>query len=211
MSAGIGTADGGRAPPRSVLRICLDVNVWIAYLLALQRGRTGTAPMRLVAMVQAYAAGDISLQLTVSREMLCTLERVLKRQGLPDHLAEGFPQVVDGLMRCGPERLHPAVLTAGRDQLAMTDREDAGVLAFCIADRVDLLVTDSLVDFVTNDSERRNTQRVGRSNGTTRQLFTLLHERADGVSLVVAHPIDAVAWLANGCRPNPGSLRQRYP
>ena len=210
MSAGIETADG-QAPSRSVLRICLDVNVWIAYLLALQHGRTGTAPMRLVAMVQAFAAGEIPLQLTVSQEMLGTLETVLRRQGLPDRLADAFPRVVDGLMRVGPEKLNPPVLTAGRDQLAMNDREDAGVLAFCIADRVDLLVTDNLVDFVTNDSERRNTQRVGRSNGTTRQLFTLLHERADGVSLVVAHPIDAVAWLANGCRPNPGSLRQRYP
>ncbi|MCJ2091897.1 PIN domain-containing protein [Methylobacterium sp. J-072] len=194
-----------------MLRLCLDVNVWIAYLLALQRGRTGTAPMRLVAMVRDAAAGDIPLQLTISREMLGTLERVLKRQGLPDRLAEGFPQVVDGLMRVGPEKLHPAMLTAGRDQLAMADREDAGVLAFCIADRVDLLVTDNLVDFATNDSERRDTRHVSRSDGTTRQLFALLHERADGVSLVVAHPIDAVEWLTTGFRPTAAALRQRYP
>ena len=208
MSAG--TGGGGRAPSRSALRICLDVNVWIAYLLALQHGRTSTAPIRLIAMVQAFAAGDIPLQLTVSQEMLGTLETVLKRQGLPDRLAEEFPRVVDGLMRAGPEKLHPAVLTTGRDQLAMTDREDAGVLAFCIADRVDLLVTDNLVDFTTNDSQRRDTQRVRRSNGTTRQLFTLFHERADGISLVVAHPIDAAIWLETGVSPTPASLRRRY-
>ncbi|MCJ2060338.1 PIN domain-containing protein [Methylobacterium sp. J-048] len=194
-----------------VLRVCLDVNVWIAYLLALQHSRVGTAPMRLVAMVQACAAGTIPLQLMVSQEMLGTLERVLKRQGLPDHLAEGFPHAVEGLMQVGPEKLQPALLTAGRDQLAMTDREDAGVLAFCMADRVDLLVTDNLSDFVTNDSERRDTQRVSRRDGTTRQLSVLIHERLDGVSLAVAHPIDAVLWLAAGFRPIPASLRLRYP
>ena len=143
--------------------------------------------------------------------MLGTLEKVLKRKGMPARLAENFALVVDGLMRVGPERLPPALLTAGRDQLAMTDREDAGVLAFCIADRVDLLVTDNLTDFETNDSERRDTQGVRRKDGTTRKLFILLHERADGVSLAVAHPIDATAWLEAEFRPNPKTLRQRYP
>ncbi|MCJ2138347.1 PIN domain-containing protein [Methylobacterium sp. J-026] len=211
MTAGAGSAAGGREPRRAVLRVCLDVNVWIAYLLALQQGRVGTVPMRLVAMVQAGAAGTIPLQLMVSQEMLGTLEHVLKRLGLPDHLAEGFPQAIDGLMRVGPETLDPALLTAGRDQLAMRDREDAGVLAFCMVDRVDLLVTDNLADFLTKDSERRETQLVTRTNGITRQLFVLLHERVDGVSLAVAHPIDAVAWLAADFWPDLASLRQRYP
>lgn len=167
--------------------------------------------MHLVGMVRACRAGLIPLQLVISQEMLGTLEGVLMRQGLPPDLAEGFPAAVAHLMLAGPDKLKPALLTAGRDQLAMTDREDAGVLASCIADRVDLLVTDNLPDFQTNDAERRNTRTIIRRNGTTRQLFTLLHQREDGVSLAVAHPIDAFGWLANGFRPTRHALRQRYP
>ncbi|WP_407530925.1 PIN domain-containing protein, partial [Methylobacterium oryzisoli] len=178
-----------------MLRVCLDLNVWVADLIGRQAGRTGTVLMRIVEMVKAMSVAGTPLQLVISQEMLGTLEAVLIRQKVPAFLAERFSAAVSNLMINGPEKLQPAVLTSGRDQLAMHDREDAGVLATCIAERVDLLVTDNLRDFITKDSERRDTRLVSRADGITRQLYTVLHERADGVALTIAHPIDAVDWL----------------
>lgn len=211
MSAGKGRVTARGPTPRSGLRLCLDVNVWVAYLMGLQNGRSGTVPMRLVAMVLDHRAGPIPLQLVMSQEMLGTTETVLMRLGLPADMACAFPNALAGLMQAGPEGLPPAPPAAGRDQLPMTDREDAGVLGSCITDRVDLLVTDNLPDFQTKDAERRNTRTLTRRDGTGRQLFTLPHEREDGVALVVAHPIDVVEWLGAGFRPTPDALRRRYP
>lgn len=101
----------------------------------------------------------------------------------------------------------PGLPTTGRDQLAMTDRENACVPASCITDRVDLPVTDNPADFVTHDAERHDARLVTRVNGSPRQLSTPLHERADEVALTVAHPIDALDRLTAGFWPTPNAPR----
>ena len=79
----------------------------------------------------------------------------------------------------------------------MHDREDAGVLATAIAAKADLLVTNNLSDFRTKGSETIRTKSI-QSKGVARQLFSVIHQRADGVSIVVAHPIDVAGWWRNG-------------
>jgi hypothetical protein len=91
----------------------------------------------------------------------------------------------------------------------MRDREDAGVLASAIAAKVDLLVTDNLRDFQTNDSETIKTRRVA-STVAQRQLFSVIHERADGISIVVAHPIDVVEWWREGHEISAAMVRRLY-
>lgn len=194
----------------AALKVCLDVNIWVAYLMALQWGRQGTVVAQVVEAVRDMKVGAMPLQLVMSQEMLGTLERVLDRQGFNPPAVQAFVQSIEDLMRRGPEGIEPHLLVSGRDQLAMHDREDAGVLAASFLARVDLLVTDNLKDFETNDSETFNTQEVARPSRGTRQLTAIVHERADGVALVVAHPFDVIEWLKKGVRPTPEAIRKEY-
>ena len=92
----------------------------------------------------------------------------------------------------------------------MKDMEDAGVLASAIAARADLLIADNLDHLAIKDAERVATQTVRRRGGSRRQLYALILERSDGVSLVIAHPIDAIECLGGGIRPTADAVRKRY-
>jgi hypothetical protein len=113
-------------------------------------------------------------------------------------------------MKAGPLRFDPHLLPEGGRSLPMKDIEDASVLASAIAARVDLLITDNLDDFAIEDAERIATQSVRRRGGAHRQLDALIFERSDGVSLVIAHPIDAIEWLGGGMRPTADAVRKRH-
>ena len=194
----------------TVLRLCLDANVWVAFLFGEAHGRSRTAAAQLVAAVRSRAFGHHPLQLVLSHELLDTIERVLLRLGVDAPAAADFRNGLTALTRKGPEQLDPHLLVSGRDQLAMVDREDAGVLAMCFAARADLLVTDNLKDFETNDSRRIDTQIVQYRSGNTRRLYAILHERADGAKFVVLHPFDAVDWLKRDIPPTPEAVISRY-
>lgn len=199
-------SDIGQSKP---LRLCIDVNVWVAHVLALRNGWTGTAAQAIVGMVRDMRAGGRSMQLVVSVEMIATLEGVLERLGVSGASAREFCAAVAGLMKAGPEGLDPYLLLAGRDQLGMHDREDAGVLATALAAKADFLITDNLRDFVTNDGGTFATQAVW-SNGRLRQLFAILHERADGVLVAVAHPVDFLAWVRDGRDLTPAMVAREF-
>jgi predicted nucleic acid-binding protein len=135
--------------------------------------------------------GDRPVQLIISLAIADALERVLTRVGSSAARSHDFASSVIDLMKARPEQLDPHLLISGRDQPGMHDREDAGVLATAIAAKADLIVTDNLRDFQTNDSEAIATRTV-RSGMVRRRLFSVIVERADGVCVVVAHPIDVV-------------------
>lgn len=190
--------------------VSLDVNVFVADLLSRRRNRPETLPSRLVRAVREGRFGDIPLQLMLSQEMLGTLERVLVRLDVEPDEASDFVESVAEIMRSGPAPTEPYLLVAGRDQLTAKDREDSGVLASAILIRADLLVTDNLDDFRTKDSEIVPTRSVPTRDGGTRDLYAILFERADGVALVIGHPLDVADWLAAGLRPTPETIRQTY-
>ena len=197
---------GGGAPP---LRTCLDANVWVSYVGAMSAMKRGP-PADLVDMIDEGDAHGIPLQLFLSWELIDTIRDVLLRFGVEEGLVTPFIAAIEDLMRTGPERLEPPLFLSGRDQLAMRDREDAGVLGACFAQDVELLITDNLADFVTPDAERIDTQVITRRNGTTRQLFALIHEPIQHAVLVVMHPVDALEWLSNGQRPTADEVRAIY-
>jgi hypothetical protein len=141
--------------------------------------------------------------------MADTLERVLTRVVISAARSRDFASSVIDLMKAGPEQLDPHLLISGRDHLGMHDREDGGVLATAIAAKAGLIVTDNLRDFQTNDSETRKTRMV-RLGAVRRRLFSVVVEPADGVSIVVAHPIDVVDWLRNGREISAVMVRQQY-
>ncbi len=193
----------------SPLRILLDVNVWITNLIAADRGRQDTAAQRLVSLVASGKWGQEgrAVQLVVSLEMLETLEHVLIRQGASQEGAQAYAEIIKGIMKYGPEELDPYLILGGREQLAMADAEDAGVLAAAYASKTNLLVTDNLKDFSTKDSLQIDT-RVVRSPSGARQLYALRH-RAPGVDLVIAHPLDVVTWLEQRLDFEPDTLWSR--
>ena len=178
-------------------------------LMAIQNGRTGTSAQAVIAVTREMKVGDQPVQLIVSLEMADTLERVLTRVGFSAARSHNFASSVIDLMKAGPEQLDPHLLISGRDQLGMHDREDAGVLATAIAAKADLIVTDNLRDFQTNDSETIETRTV-RAGKVQRRLFSVIIERADGVCVVVAHPIDVVDWLRSGNEISAAMVRGQY-
>lgn len=177
------------------LRILLDVNVWVANLMAVARGRQGTATQKIVSMVTRGRWGhqEREAQLVISIEMLETLARVLRRQGASSDSSESYIDAIKGIMKYGPDELDPYLMLGGREQFAMSDVEDAGVLAAAFASKTTLLVTDNLRDFQTRDCLWTDTRIVNSSSGP-RQLRALRHRRA-GVDVIVAHPLDVTAWL----------------
>lgn len=177
------------------MRILLDVNVWVANLMAAAKGRRGTTAQRIVSMVTSGRWGDEQreAQLVISIEMLETLEHVLQRQGASSDSSAAYVEAIKGIMKYGPDELDPYILLGGREQFAIADDEDAGVLATAFASRTALLVTDNLKDFQTKGSLRIDTRIVKASSGT-RQLYALRHQRSD-VDLIVAHPLDVMAWV----------------
>lgn len=201
-----------RSGQASALRICLDANVWVASFIAhkTEAVHPRSAAIKIVRAIFDMHVGGLSLQLVASHELIDTVTRVIIRLGHSQSAAEEFGASIIGLIEAGPLQLDPTLLVAGRDQLAMHDREDARVLAACFASQAALLVTDNLVDFETKDSERIDTQRVSYRNGGTRQLFALIHRRSNGGALVVMHPIDAANWLVNGRSPEPEDIKQHY-
>jgi predicted nucleic acid-binding protein len=198
------------APKPAAIRLCLDVNVWIAHLLAIRNNRVGGSASGLVRIVRDMTCTAGPVQLVISWEMLGTLEGVLSGLKFDSQSILANTAALVGIMKSGPLRFDPHLLPEGGRSLPMKDMEDAGVLASAIAARADLLIADNLDHLAIKDAERVATQTVRRRGGSRRQLYALILERSDGVSLVIAHPIDAIEWLGGGMRPTADAVRKRY-
>jgi predicted nucleic acid-binding protein len=198
------------APKPAAIRLCLDVNVWIAHLLAIRNNRVGGSASGLVRIVRDMTCTAGPVQLVISWEMLGTLEGVLSGLKFDSQSILANTAALVGIMKSGPLRFDPHLLPEGGRSLPMKDMEDAGVLASAIAARADLLIADNLDHLAIKDAERVATQTVRRRGGSRRQLYALILERSDGVSLVIAHPIDAIEWLGGGIPPNADDIRKRY-
>ena len=181
---------------RRHLRLSLDVNVWVAYLISLRRNYTGTVPMRVIDMLLAGKVGTVPVQLVIAKETLGTLERVAAERGIAIGDVSNLVAQIINIARYGPEQLNP-FLFFGREMLQMRDQEDAGVLASAIITRCDFLLTDNLDDFRNKDAWEIDGETL-TAKGKTRKLVTIVHERADGVAIVIAHPIVFMRWVDAG-------------
>ena len=187
----------------SPLRVCLDANVWVSYLAAFSALRR-SINVDLVDLIDHGEAHGIPLQLFLSWELIDTIQGVLLRLKVEPGLVPPFIDSIESLMRTGPEGLEPPLFLSGRDHLPMHDREDAGVLGACFASDVDLLITDNLADFATQDAERLDTRTMTYADGRKRKVFALIHEPIGHSALVVMHPVDALDWLGNGGKADAG-------
>lgn len=180
--------DAGPAP--ILLRLCLDLNVWVADFLGTRRGRRGGSSPWLVDAVRAGACQAGSLQLVISLGMLDRLALVLRREfQVESDAAETLVHAIGGVASFGPAGDHPHALIGG-GVYPLRDEEDRHVLEVAIAGEADLLVTANMVDFETAD-----VVRIG--DGARIRL----HPRPGQTTLVIAHPDQARDWLRAGIRP----------
>jgi predicted nucleic acid-binding protein len=192
-----------------VLRLALDVNVWVNHYLSLSKGRQGSAAQRLV---HATFDGHCRLgpiQPIISHVMLDTLRAVLVRVGLPDGLAEAARNAVESSAIGGIIGESPYVVFGGGVQ-PIRDAEDGGVLETAIAGNTDLLITHNIKDFMPGpradiDAE---TVRIDRNGGGDVLLFRHSKSR---FGIVIASVFAAKAWLLDGVLPPEGILERFLP
>lgn len=168
--------------PPGLLRLCLDLNVWCAALLADLRGRSGSASQRLVEIV---ARGDCSLgpvQLVISWGMLTRLRDVLERKlRVPRIHVDTYLQAIAGYANNGPMGTPPYLLLGGTGVVALRDDEDAHVVESAVAGDADMLVTGNFDDFINYRTRIVTPGRVALHDGPRKRM-------------IIAHPSEVAAW-----------------
>jgi predicted nucleic acid-binding protein len=192
------------------VRLCLDVNVWVNYYLAIARGRgVNTAASGLAEAVFAGSCRAGPVQLVISHAMLDTLAFVLRRMPVTEPFADMARDQIEAAAGSGYLSQPPSIVLGGTAVNAILDREDAAVLNAAMAGRSDLFVTNNLEDFIRGPRARTKTtvlsDREGRPN-----VFRLDHPRHEA-GLVVASPFIAASWLVRGHRPPLGVLPGLFP
>lgn len=173
-------------PEDRPLRLCLDLNVFVADLLARLAGRDDTA-VRLLVKCAAHTTTPLGpVQLIVSVGMLNRLRTVLETGlGVSPETTETYTGALTACTRYGPSGRSPLLVLGGTGVLPMPDREDAHVLETAIAGRADLLVTADMADFTFPGVTVLDEGRV------------LRFRRADH-DVVIAHPFRAARWVRQG-------------
>lgn len=167
------------------IRLCLDLNIWCAALLADFKGRQNTSSQRLVQIVRVGFCSLGDVELVISWGMLERLEKVLVYD-----LKVKFPIArlyLDAIV--GFAQLAPQLTLGGTGILPLEDVEDAHVLETAIAGRADILVTANFKDFIANDS---------RIIVPERHLFYF----SPAHQVQIVHPYLMMDWLNDGNVPD---------
>ena len=177
-------------PAPALLRLCLDLNVWVADFLGTRRGRRGGSSPWLADAVRSGTCQAGPLQLVVSLGMLDRLALVLTREfQVEADAAETLVRAIGGVASFGPAGDHPHALV-GSGVYPLRDEEDRHVLEVAVAGEADLLVTANMADFETAD-----VLKVG--DGARIRFYP----RPGRATLVIAHPDQARDWLRSGVAP----------
>ncbi len=171
--------------PDRVWRVCIDLNVLCAAILADARGRADTASQTVLNAVRRGGSPLGEMQLVISWSMLNTLRRVLlTRFPLSPQAVEAAVSAIAGLARTGPHADGPHLLLGGGVQ-PLRDVEDAHVMDVALAGRADLIVTNNFKDFVAYRTDVRVPERIA------------VHSTADA-RVVVAQVFAAAEWFRQG-------------
>ena len=164
------------ATPR-VVRLCLDLNVFIAAEISNAAGRRDSASQLLVGYVEQGHSPAGPIQLVISQGMLDRLElRFRDAAGVSPENAAALVTTLAELARLGPAGLG-RVIPVGIGVLPIREPEDRGVLETALAGRADFLVTANWRDFLFKDVEEITLGRVARF----RELILLHTAEAAGV------------------------------
>jgi PIN domain len=180
-----------------LIRICLDLNIWVADFLGTRRGRRGGSGPWLADAVRRAACPAGPLQLVISLGMLERLAAVLVRVfSVERAAAEIAARAIGDIAALGPAGDFPYVL-AGGGVYPIRDSEDRHVLEVAVAGRADVLATANLADF-----EMDGIAKVG--NGSRVRAYTTIA----GTKLVIAHPDVARNLLRDGIFPSEENARR---
>lgn len=159
------------------MRVCLDLNVWVADILARRVGRAGTA-CQLITSAFRGLESRLGLQLVVSWGMLDRLEAVLTVQlGFGVSTARDLVDAIASYAEQGP-----SLTLGGVGVIPIHDREDRHVLETAWAGEAKALVTIDFDGFTSADCQRLTAGRLAK---------LLRGDRA----LYLVHPFLFAAWL----------------
>ncbi|MBD2134948.1 PIN domain-containing protein [Sphaerospermopsis sp. FACHB-1094] len=165
------------------LRLCLDLNIWCAALLADAKGRKGTACQTLVEIVRCGNCNLGKVELVISWGMLNRLQQVLqtqpKLQVLPDD-AITYINIIHGYTKISPQ-----LTLGGTGIIPISDIEDQHVLETALSGKATILITANFEDFLTKDVEIIIPERHG--------IY-----RSPSHSLQIVHPYLMMNWFNEG-------------
>jgi predicted nucleic acid-binding protein len=176
-----------------ILRICLDLNIWCAALLADGKGRQNTASQSLVAMVRQGSCLSSPVQLVISWGMLNRLQKVLIQDlKISTQTAELYIGTIAAYAHLGAMGASPQLTLGGTGVIPIRDTEDAHVLETAIAGKANIVITANFKDFISKD-----TQVVIPGKHAVYQ--------SPDHAFQIAHPYLMMDWLRSGQIPVIGS------
>lgn len=143
------------------LRLCLDLNIWCAALLAERKGRQNTACQTLVSIVRERKCSWGAVELVISWGMLNRLEKVLVKDLQVSPLkAQMYLRSIESYTLKSPQ-----LTLGGTGVVPLYDLEDAHVLETVIAGKAQVLVTANFRDFIDKNVEivQKNRHGIYRS------------------------------------------------
>lgn len=165
------------------LRLCLDLNIWCAALLASVKGREGTSCQTLVDIVRQGSCLAGKVELVISWGMLNRLQEVLENrpelQVLRDD-AVFYLEVIRSYAQLGPQ-----LTLGGTGVVPIEDWDDRHVLETAVAGGATALVTANFRDFLLKDSRVIIPQRHG--------IY-----RSAACSFHLVHPYLMMNWINRG-------------
>jgi predicted nucleic acid-binding protein len=168
-----------------MLRLCLDLNIWVAALLADRKGRTNTGSQYLVEIVRSDSSPVGVVNLIISLGMLDELKSVIvEHLGLNIETADAYVSAIEEYAKLGAQ-----LTLGGTGVIGLRDIEDAHVLETAIAGRADFLVTANFKDFIVDrDTKIEIPDR-----------HAIYYSSAH--SLQIVHPYLMLEWIRRGDLP----------
>jgi PIN domain len=170
----------------TILRLCLDLNIWCGELIAEQRGHKDTAVQKLVEIARSGQSALGPVQIIISWGMINRLRKVyVQNLQIPGAIADTLLGAVAGYAALGPAGINPMLTLGGTGVVPLTDMEDAHVLETCIAGQADILVTANFKDFLAGDVQVLEENRIAFYPSPKSQLL-------------ISHPYVMSGWFRQG-------------
>lgn len=177
----------------NILRLCLDLNIWCAVLLAKKKGWENTACQSLVNIVQKGICELGCVQLIISYEMLDRLYLVLvNKMGVSESTAQDYVRTIQAYAEAGIIG-GPQLTLGGTGVIPLRDVEDRHVLETALAGNASVLVTKNLKDFLSKDTHIIEVEKH------------LIYSNS-GKSLHIVHPYLMTEWIRTDNIPNVNKL-----
>lgn len=159
-----------------MVRLCLDLNVWVGAYLSAALGRSGTAAQTLVQAVRTGVSPRGPIGLVISWGMLARLGDVLIGLGATQSDAHALIELIAAYALQGP-----SLTLGGVGVLPLRDEEDRHVFETALAGGADILVTHNMRHFVGGDVQPLTEDWHGAWRG--------------GRKLLIAQTYAGAAWL----------------